>query len=226
MNNQKLWNFELGSKENMNVPIWKSVGFQKRYRQDSQNLNNESFCRLSVTSAQCIAGTEKDPDAGIIIRICDDDYSLHGHGQIKESYKALTKDDILQPKKFDDEFRSLNAGVVHVGYDLYVFDVRYHENFTDSQTIKVEFNFFEVIPNDINGYALVLTNKLVSIGSDGQKHFDLIKVIFNVFMTLSFSFSFNSVFFSKASLYLSGKLFAGREEIVPGQCDNSVWYHE
>ena len=34
-NNQKLWNFELGSQENMNVPIWIIIGFQQQDRQDS-----------------------------------------------------------------------------------------------------------------------------------------------------------------------------------------------
>ena len=47
------------------------------------------------------------------------------------------------------------------------------ENFTNSQPIKVEFIFDGVIPDETNGYALVLTNKLVSISSDGQSHFDL-----------------------------------------------------
>ena len=46
--------------------------------------------------------------------------------------------------------------------------------FSNSQPIKIEFKFEGVVPNDINGYALVLTNKLVSISSDGQRHFDLI----------------------------------------------------
>ena len=27
VNNQNLWNFELGSHENMNVPIWNNIGF-------------------------------------------------------------------------------------------------------------------------------------------------------------------------------------------------------
>ena len=54
VNNQNLWNFELGSHENMNVPIWIIIGFQQRDRQDSQNLNNDTFCRLPVVSAQCI----------------------------------------------------------------------------------------------------------------------------------------------------------------------------
>ena len=37
--------------------MWIIIGFPQRGRQDSQNLNNGSFCRLPVTSAQCIIGT-------------------------------------------------------------------------------------------------------------------------------------------------------------------------
>ena len=96
VNNQNLWNFELGSHENMNVPIWIIIGFQQRDRQDSQNLNNDTFCRLPVVSAHCIIGTEKYPDAGILLNYDDDDYS-QGYHQIKEAFRALTKDDILQP---------------------------------------------------------------------------------------------------------------------------------
>ena len=43
--NQNLWNFELGSQKSMNVPIWIIVGFQQEDRQDSQNPNNDTFCR-------------------------------------------------------------------------------------------------------------------------------------------------------------------------------------
>ena len=67
VNNQKLWNLELGSHENMNVPIWIIIGFQQRNRKDTQKLNNDTFCRLPVTSAQCIIGREKYPDAGIFL---------------------------------------------------------------------------------------------------------------------------------------------------------------
>ena len=38
---------------------------------------------------------------------------------------------------------------------------------------QLEFKIDGVVPNDIKGYALVLTNKLVSISSDGQRHPDL-----------------------------------------------------
>ena len=173
VNNQNLWNFELGSHENMNVPIWIIIGFQQRDRQDSQNLNNDTFCRLPVVSAQCIIGTEKYLDAGILLNYDDDDYS-QGYHQIKEAFRALTKDDILQPYISEAEFRTSSVAANDIGYNLYVFDIRYQKNFTNSQPIKVEFKFEGVVPNDINGYALVLTNKLVSIRSDGQRHFDLI----------------------------------------------------
>ena len=58
VNNQNLWKFDLGSQENMNVPIRIIKGFQQQDRQDSQNLNNDTFCRLHVVSAQGIIRTE------------------------------------------------------------------------------------------------------------------------------------------------------------------------
>ena len=81
---------------------------------------------------------------------------------------------MLQPNISDDNFRSSTVRADDVGYNLYVFDIRYQQNIIASQPIKVEFKFDEVFPNDINGYALVSTKKLVSIGSDGRRHLDLI----------------------------------------------------
>ena len=90
MNKQKLWNFELGSQENMNVHIWIIIGFQQHYRKDSQNLKNDTFCRLPVVSGLCIIGTEKYTDAGILLNYDDDDYS-QGYHQIQKAFRALTK---------------------------------------------------------------------------------------------------------------------------------------
>ena len=101
--NQNLWNFELGSSESMNVSIWIIIGFQQRERQDSQNLNNDTFCRLPVVSAQGIIGTEKYPDAGILLNYDDGDYT-QGYGQIKENFRALTHDNLLPLYIKDDIF--------------------------------------------------------------------------------------------------------------------------
>ena len=101
----------------------------------------------------------------------DDNYS-QGYGQVKEAFKTLTKDNLLQPYISNDDFRSSNDGN-NIGYHIYAFDIRYQKNFESSQPIKVEFKSDGVVPAGMYGYALVLTNRLISIGSYGQRMFDL-----------------------------------------------------
>ena len=175
VNNQNLWNFELGTQESMKVLVWITIRFQQRDRQDSQNLNNDTFCGLPVVSAQYVIRTDRNPDAVMLLNYDDDDYS-QGYGQIKEAFRALTRDDILQAYISDDNFRNLNVRADDVGKNLKAFHIGYQQDFTASQPIKVEFNIDGVVRNDVNGFALVLTIKLVSIGSDGERHFDLIYV--------------------------------------------------
>ena len=171
VNTQNFWSFELGTQEGINIPTWIFVGFQQNDRQNDQNLNNDTFVRLPVISAQVVIGTERYPDSSILLNDEDDDYS-QVYGQIKEAFKALTKDDILQPYISDHDFKSSNDGN-DIGYNIYAFDIRYQKNFENSQPVKVEFKFSENIPVGIYGYALVLTNRLASISSDGQRMFDL-----------------------------------------------------
>ena len=172
VNTQNFWTFELGTQEGINIPTWIFVAFQQNDRQHDQNLNNDTFVRLPVISAQVVIGTERYPDSAILLNYDDDDYS-QGYGLIKEAFKVLTKDDILKPYITEDDFRSSNEGN-NIGYNIYAFDIRYQKNFENAQPVKVELKFSENIAAGIYGYALVLTNKLVSISSDGQRHFDLI----------------------------------------------------
>ena len=134
-------------------------------------MNNDTFNRPLVTSAQCIIGTEKYPDSGILLNYNDDNYS-QGYEQINQAFKALTKDNLLQQYISEHDFRSSNDGN-NIGYNIYAFDIRYQKNFENSQPIKVEFKFDGVVPAGIYGYALVLTNRLISISSDGQRMFDV-----------------------------------------------------
>ena len=171
VNTQNFWTFELGTQEGINIPSWIFVAFQQNDRQHDQNLNNDTFVRLPVISAQVVIGTERYPGSAILLNYDDDDYS-QGYGQIKEAFKALTKDDILKPYITDDDFRSSNEGN-NIGYNIYAFDIRYQTIFENAQPVKVEFKFSENIAAGIYGYALVLTNRLASISSDGQRMFDL-----------------------------------------------------
>ena len=134
-------------------------------------MNNDTFYRPLLKSAQCIIGTEKYPDSGILLNYNDDDYS-QGYEQIKEVFIALTKDNILEPYMSKHDFRSSNDDN-DIGYNIYAFDIRYQKNFENSQPIKVEFIFSGNVDAGIYGYALVLTNRIISISSDGQRMFDL-----------------------------------------------------
>ena len=87
---QNFWTFELGTQEGINVPIWIYVVFQQSDRQHNPNLNNDTFYKKPVTSAQVVIGTEKYPDKSVLMNYNDDDYSQE-YGQIKEAFKALTK---------------------------------------------------------------------------------------------------------------------------------------
>ena len=171
VNTQNFWTFELGTQDFINIPTWLFVAFQQNVRQHDQKLNNDTFVRLPVISAQVVIGTERYPVSGILLNYDDDEYS-QGYGQIKEAFKALTKDDILQPYISEDDFRSSNEGN-NIGYNIYGFDIRYQKNFENAQPVKVKFKFSENIAGGIYGYALVLTNRLASITSDGQRMFDL-----------------------------------------------------
>ena len=104
VNTQNLWTFELGTQESINVPIWIFVAFQQNGRQNDQNLNNDAFYTPPVTLTQCIIGTEKYPDRGILLNYTDDNYS-QGYGQIKQAFKALTKDNLLQQYISEHDFR-------------------------------------------------------------------------------------------------------------------------
>ena len=156
VNTQNFWTFELGTQEGINIPTWVFVAFQQNDRQHDQNLNNDTFARLPVISTQVVIGTERYPDSGILLIYNDDDYS-QGYGLIKEAFKALTKDDILQPYITEDDFRSSNEGN-YIGYKIYAFAIRYQKNFENAQPVEVEFKFDGAVPAGIYGYPLVLTS--------------------------------------------------------------------
>ena len=121
VNDQNLWNFEMGSQGSMNVPIWTFVGFQQRDRQDTQKLKNDAFFRLAVISAQCIFVTENYPDTGIILNFGDDDY-CQGYRQTKEIFRAITKDDIFQLFISHHDYRTELMMLV-IFYILSIYDI-------------------------------------------------------------------------------------------------------
>ena len=102
----------------------------------------------------------------------NDDVCSQGYGQKKEAFRALRKDNILQQYISEDDFRS-SSKANDVGYNIHAFDIGYQKNCESAQPVKIEFKFSENIPAGIYGYALVLTNRLRNMSSDGQRMFDV-----------------------------------------------------
>ena len=93
------------------------------------------------------------------------------HYRIENFFLKHTEDRVL--KLF------LNINSLRRNYNFYVFDISNQNNHIAAQPISVEFRFYEtgaLNVLDYTGFASVLTNRLVSIGSDGRRMFDLLKL--------------------------------------------------
>ena len=165
VNTNNNWTFELGS-SGESTPCFIIVGFQARNKVDSQTHDNATFDRLPISSGVCKIGSEKYPDDGIECDYDRDKYDQAYH-EIENFYLLKSETNLLNPFIDLHKFRT--------NYNFYVFDLSKQKDNIASQPIRLEFKFNAVIDvADYIAYALVLTPKLISISSDGQRHFDLL----------------------------------------------------
>ena len=168
--------FEFGVGDSIDKPIFVIVGFLQRDQFNQQLQNNDTFYRPSVVNAQCIFENEIFSDAGINCNYAIDKLSPT-YGENVSCFRHLAEDNILQPNITQKDFiKSNKYPDANTGYILYVFEIRHHRDYSSAQPIKVGFDFRPTVPAATNlfGYALLLTNKLVSVSSDGQRQFDLV----------------------------------------------------
>ena len=165
VNTNSNWTFELGS-AGESCPTFVIVGFQARNKIDSQVHDNAVFDRLPISNAVCKIGSEKYPDDGIECDYDRDKYD-QAYSEIENFYHLNSETNLLNPFIDLHKFRT--------NYPLFVFDLSKQKDQIASQPIRLEFKFNAAIDvADYIAYALVLTPKLISISSDGQRHFALI----------------------------------------------------
>ena len=168
VNTNNNWTFELGNSGGeaaQSTSTFVIVGFQARNKIDSQTHDNPKFDRLSVSNAVCKIGSENYPDDGIECDYDRDEYD-QAYSEIGNFYHLKTETNLLNLFIDLHKFRT--------NYNFYVFDLSKQKDQIASQPIRLEFKFnaaFGVA--DYIAYAIVLTPKLISISSDGQRHFDL-----------------------------------------------------
>ena len=120
------------------------------------------FDQIPISNAVCKIGSEKYP-YGIECYYDRDKYD-RAYCEIENFYQLKSETNLLNPFIDLHKFRSFN---------FYVFDLSKQKNHIASQPIRLEFKFCAAFGvTDYIVYALVLTPKLISISSDGQRHFD------------------------------------------------------
>ena len=73
-------------------------------------------------------GSEKFPDSGINCNYAIDKYS-QAYGEVVSCFRHSAKDNILQPYITQKDFvTSNNYPDGNPGYNLYVFDIRHHQD--------------------------------------------------------------------------------------------------
>ena len=169
VNTNSNWTFELGNagcSSGIESPTFVIVGFQARNKIDSQVHDNAVFYRLPISNAVCKIGSEKYPDDGIECDY-DRDKNDQAYSGIENFYHTHSETILLNP--FIDLYK------FRTNYNFYIFDLSKQKDHIASQPIRLEFKFNAAIDvANFVAYSLVLTPKLISISSDGQRHFDLI----------------------------------------------------
>ena len=155
------WNFALGVEGGIGITIYVVAGLMQRSQLNQKHQNKETFFKPSVVNAHCIIGSEKFPDAGIICNCAIDKYS-QAYGEVRSCFSHLAQYNILQRYITQKDFvTSNNYPEGNPGYNLYVFHIRHHHEYSSPQPIKVSFDYRPAVPAATNliGYALLLTNK-------------------------------------------------------------------
>ena len=165
VNTNNNWTFDLGT-SGESTPTFVIVSFQARNKIDSQTHDNATFDRLPISNAVLKIGSEKYPVDGIECDYDRDNYR-EAYQEIENFYRQHSQTNLLNPFIDLNKFRTK--------YNFYVFDLSKQKDHIASQPVRLEFKFSaNITVNDYIAYALVLTPRLVSVSSDGQRHFDLL----------------------------------------------------
>ena len=124
-----------------------------------------------MVNAQNVIGSEKFPDAGINCNYANDKTS-QAYREIVSCFTHLAEDKSFQPFNTQKGFVTSNKYPDgNPGFNINVFDIRHHQDYSSAQPIKVKFDFRPAVPaaTSLVENALLSRNTLVSQSSDGQR---------------------------------------------------------
>ena len=156
--------FDLGMESGMERPQYIIVGFENN-NVNEQTHDASTFDIMNVTECYCKIGSELYPEDRMNIN--------NGTNNYTEAFKEIVS--------FNKDYNGLphnikpyiNHRTFKSSYKIYVFDTRYQRDHIGPEPIQLNFKFSAAVA-DVICHALVLTRKVISVNSDGDKMVDII----------------------------------------------------
>ena len=156
--------FDLGMESGMERPQYIIVGFENN-NVNEQTHDASTFDVMNVAECYCKIGSEFYPEDRMNIN--------YGTNNYNEAFKEIVS--------FNQDYNGLphnikpyiNHRTFKSNYRIYVFDTRYQRDHIGPQPIQLNFKFSAAVA-DVICYALVITRKVISVNSDGNKMVDII----------------------------------------------------
>ena len=156
--------FDLGMESGMERPQYIIVGFEN-INVNGQTHDASTFHIMNVTDCYCKIGSEFYREDGMKINYGTNSF-IEAFKEIvnfKKDYKGLPHN--IKPYINHRTFKS--------SYRIYVFDTRYQSDHIGPHPIQLNFKIRAAVA-DVICHALVLTRKVVSVNSDGNKMVDIV----------------------------------------------------
>ena len=166
-NNQ--WIFELGVKSGDELPIYAIIAFQNENRfSPDQMQNNAIFDRPDIIECSCVIGSTKFPDTNEY----QIDFERNKYNDLYNEVRRFYKDFLHgegSPYISIKDFKEL--------YPFVIFDLRNQKDVVSSQSVQARFRFragYNAVDQNFQGIGLLITQKIISVSSDGQRQFDIV----------------------------------------------------
>lgn len=156
------YEWHLPVKSRIEKPRWIIVGFQTS-KNLTQEQNSSVFDHLNLQKAYVELNSQVYPAREVVSNFATNQYSV--------LYEML--DDF---KKEYYGYNSLiggtqvNLATFKTLFPLFVFDVRKQEDKVSSGVVdmRLQFNFYDAVPANTNAYAVVISDRLFKLTSDGK----------------------------------------------------------
>ena len=155
---------DLGMESGMERPQYIIVGFENN-NVNEQTHDASTFDVMNVTECYCKIGSEFYPEDRMNIN-----YGTNNYNEVFKEIVSFNKDYNGLPHNIKPY---INHRTFKSNYRIYVFDTRYQRDHTGPQPIQLNFKFSAAV-EDVICHALVLTRKVISVNSDGNKMVDII----------------------------------------------------